>query len=47
VYATSSLFPYDFDWGYADIDVITSEKSFITLAQTTNWGVIYNQKLQS
>ncbi len=24
--ATSGVFPYDFDWGYADIDVITPEK---------------------
>jgi hypothetical protein len=25
VYATSSIFPYDFDWGYANSDVIMSK----------------------
>jgi len=26
IYATSSVFPCDFDWGYTDSDVITSKK---------------------
>jgi hypothetical protein len=26
IYATSGVFPYDFDWGYADSDVIMSKK---------------------
>ncbi len=26
IYITSSIFPYDFDWGYADSDIITSKK---------------------
>ncbi len=26
IYAPSSLFPYDFDWGYADSYVITLKK---------------------
>ncbi len=26
IYATSGVFPYDFDWGYTDSDVITSKK---------------------
>jgi hypothetical protein len=26
IYATSSVFPYDFESGYADSDVITSKK---------------------
>ncbi len=25
-YATSGVFPYDFDWGYTDSDVIMSKK---------------------
>jgi hypothetical protein len=36
IYATSGMFPYDFDWGYADSNVITDTKSFITLA--TGWS---------
>ncbi len=32
VYTASSIFPYDFDLGYADSNVITLKKSFITLA---------------
>ncbi len=32
IYATSGVFPYGFDWGYADSDVITIKKVFITLA---------------
>ncbi len=26
IYTTSSIFIYDFDWGYTDSDVITSKK---------------------
>jgi hypothetical protein len=26
IYTTSGAFPYDFDWGYADSNVITSKK---------------------
>ncbi len=26
IYTTSCIFPYDFDWGYADGDVIMSKK---------------------
>ena len=26
IYATSGVFPYDFDWGYIDSDVIMSKK---------------------
>ncbi len=26
IYTTSGVFPYGFDWGYADSDVIMSEK---------------------
>ncbi len=26
IYTTSGIFPYDFDWGYDDSDVITSKK---------------------
>ncbi len=25
-YATSGVFPYDFDWGYADSDIIMPKK---------------------
>ncbi len=25
IYATSGIFPYDIDWGYADNNVITSK----------------------
>ncbi len=32
IYATSCAFPYDFDSGYADCDIITSKKVFITFA---------------
>jgi hypothetical protein len=26
IYTTSGVFPFDFDWGYADSDVITPKK---------------------
>ncbi len=26
IYATSSVFPFDFDWGFANSDVITPKK---------------------
>ncbi len=26
IYATGRVFPYDFDWGYADSDVFTLKK---------------------
>jgi hypothetical protein len=45
IYETRGIFPYDFDWGYANSDVITLKKSFITLATVANiikfLGVIY------
>ncbi len=28
MYATSGAFPYDFDWGNADKDVMTSKKFY-------------------
>ncbi len=28
IYATSSVFPYDFDWGYADNDVMEQHVSY-------------------
>ena len=28
IYTTSSVFPYDFDWGYVNSDAITSKKSY-------------------
>ncbi len=36
IYATIGIFPNDFDWGYADSDIITPKKSFIKLA-TGGW----------
>jgi hypothetical protein len=28
MYATISIFPYDFDWGYTNSDVIASKKFY-------------------
>ncbi len=28
IYATSGVFPYNFDWGYADSNLITLKKVF-------------------
>jgi hypothetical protein len=28
IYANSGIFPHDFDWGYADIDVFTPKKFY-------------------
>ncbi len=28
IYATSGIFPYNFDWGYTDSNVITSKKLY-------------------
>ncbi len=30
IYATSGIFPYDFDWGYTDSDVIMPKKIYNT-----------------
>jgi len=35
IYSTRNVFPYEFNWGYADSGVITPKKSFIT--QATNY----------
>jgi len=32
IYAAGGVFPYDFDWGFTDSDIIMPKKGFITLA---------------
>ncbi len=36
IYTTSGVFPYDFDWGYTDSDVITPKK-FYNIDHSYRW----------
>ncbi len=36
IYATSGFFPYDFDWGYTDSNIITTKKVLQQWSQGVN-----------
>ncbi len=45
IYAIGGIFPYDFDWGYADSDIITLKKFYMIDTRyqcyKTFLGIIY------